>query len=410
MFVTDTPAVVFRVDLYGSLAAVRTLGRMGVPVYTVDPDPLAIGGSSRYCAGRFTFDVLGAPPAETVDFLRDVARRVGGRPVLLHTGDLEAGFLADHQDELGDAFRFPQQPKGLVRALYAKKEMYRLCKEHGIPTAETLFPESREEVIAFLDRVTFPLMLKANDGRRLEARTGVRMVVVRDRDELLRNYDALDEPGFPNLMLQEYIPGHDDTVWMFNGYFDERSTCLFGLTGRKIRQHPVYTGMTSLGVCLPNETVARNTCALARATGYRGIIDIGHRFDRRDGQYKVLDVNPRVGMTFRLFTGDDGMDVVRALYLDLTGQRVPASRLVEGRKWMVEDKDLISCWRYRQDKKLGFAEWVRSYRGVKESAYFAPDDLGPFVRRVSERAKEGLTAVLRATPGLARRDATRPRR
>ena len=59
--------------------------------------------------------------------------------------------------------------------------------------------------------------------------------------------------------------------------------------------------------------------------GYRGILDIGYRFDERDGEYKLLDVNPRIGATFRLFVGDDGMDVLRALYLDLTGQEVAAT-------------------------------------------------------------------------------------
>src|SRR2546425_3495393 len=40
----------------------------------------------------------------------------------------------------------------------------------------------------------------------------------------------------PNLMLQEYIPGGEDSVWMFNGYFNEHSECLFGITGKKLRQ------------------------------------------------------------------------------------------------------------------------------------------------------------------------------
>ena len=88
------------------------------------------------------------------------------------------------------------------------------------------------------------------------------------------------------------------------------------------------------------DEVAALTCRFMRALGYRGILDIGYRYDARDGRYKVLDVNPRLGATFRLFVGDDGMDVVRALYRDLTGQPIPASRACVGRKWLVEDLDL----------------------------------------------------------------------
>src|SRR3990172_3381338 len=103
---------------------------------------------------------------------------------------------------------------------------------------------------------------------------------------------------------------------MFNGYFDSSSRCLFGLTGRKLRQYPPYTGVTSLGVCERNETVTKLTLRLMTAIGYRGALDIGYRYDARDGRYKLLDANPRVGMTFRLFVDTEGLDVVRALYLD----------------------------------------------------------------------------------------------
>lgn len=166
---------------------------------------------------------------------------------------------------------------------------------------------------------------------------------------------------------------------MFNGYFNKRSECLLGFTGKKIRQNPVYTGMTSLGICLWNHTVAETTKQFMRSIGYQGILDIGYRYDARDGQYKVLDVNPRIGATFRLFVGNYGMDVVRALYLDLTDQQVPPDILREGRKWIVEDKDLRSSWKYFRDGALSIGDWIRSMRGVEEGGYFAWDDLLPFV-------------------------------
>ena len=90
-------------------------------------------------------------------------------------------------------------------------------------------------------------MLKASDGITVMRRTGKKMVIVRTAEELLQNYDEMADPRNSDLILQEYIPGDDSSVWMFNGYFDEHSQCLVGFTGRKIHQYPVYTGMTSLG-------------------------------------------------------------------------------------------------------------------------------------------------------------------
>jgi predicted ATP-grasp superfamily ATP-dependent carboligase len=112
--------------------------------------------------------------------------------------------------------------------------------------------------------------------------------------------------------------------------------------------------------------------------GYCGILDIGYRYDARDGKYKVLDVNPRIGSTFRLFVGKSGLDVAQALYRDLTGQVVPPATVVEGRKWIVEDQDIYSSYRYWRDGKLGLAGWFVSLIGIREGAWFAWDDLLPF--------------------------------
>ena len=50
------------------------------------------------------------------------------------------------------------------------------------------------------------------------------------------HYRALEErPDNPNILFQEYIPGRDEDVWMFNGYFDRDSRCLAGFTGVKLR-------------------------------------------------------------------------------------------------------------------------------------------------------------------------------
>lgn len=180
-------------------------------------------------------------------------------------------------------------------------------------------------------------------------------------------------------MLQEYIPGTPESVWMFNGYFDASSDCRLAFTGKKIRQSPPYTGVTTLGTCEANPTVRDTTARLMQAVGYRGILDIGYRFDHRDGQYKLLDVNPRIGGTFRLFVGADGTDVLRVLYRDLTGQELAQSLQVEGRRWLVEPLDLASSLTYRRRGDITLWGWLRSLRGVRETAWFARDDPLPFL-------------------------------
>jgi predicted ATP-grasp superfamily ATP-dependent carboligase len=388
---SSTPVVVLGPALYGPLGILRSLGRLGIPVYLVSPDPRPVAAYSRYCRGHIVGGSSACSPGDSAGRLLEVGRRIGRKAVLIPTSDQTALFVDEYAEVLGEHYLFPQRPRGLSRSLASKMEMYYLARALGIPTAETQFPTCRQDVAAFAQTAAFPVLLKGNDTRRLAARAGAGgrgMYLVHDAAELLHKYDALEDPAAPNLMLQEYIPGGDDSVWMFNGYFDRKSDCVLGLTGQKLRQWPPHQGVTTLGICRHNATVEETTRRFMKAVGYRGILDIGYRFDARDGLYKVLDVNPRIGATFRLFVADNGMDVARALYLDLTGQPLDPGRPCEGRKWVVEDHDLFSAHCGRLEDGLTFKDWIASYRGVKEGAYFARDDLRPLWGRLLDGVRK----------------------
>src|SRR5262249_27834340 len=113
---------------HGALGVMRSLGRLGVPVYGVDADRSAIALRSRYCRGAFLWDIEARPAAASVDFLKSVARRIGGRPMLLATNDETALFVAENGCRLRTSFAFPDNPLPLVRSLYNKREMYFLAR------------------------------------------------------------------------------------------------------------------------------------------------------------------------------------------------------------------------------------------------------------------------------------------
>ena len=370
-----TCVVILKSGHHGGLGIVRSLGRLGVPVYTVDADWEA-ACSSRYCRGRFVLDTENSYPSESIARLLEIGDTLGGRPILLPTTDQGVIWVAEHAAALREGYRFPCQNAALVRTLCDKGRMQEIARQNGVPTAQGMVPKSKQDLQKFLDTSRFPVVAKAIDADRLRRRAGATKFVIQTPRELLDLYAKADDREEPNLLIQEFIPGDD---WMFDGYFDQDSQCLFGVTGKKIRRFPVNTGVTSLGVCLRNDTVERTTTEFMKAIGYHGILDIGYRYDRRDGQYKVLDVNPRIGCTFRLFTATNGMDVARALYLDMTGQSVTPSRAAEGRKWIVEDFDLFSALRSGRDRTLKVTDWMRSLRGIQEAACFALDDPLPFL-------------------------------
>jgi D-aspartate ligase len=366
------PVVVIYRGGNGALAIARTLGRLRIPTYLIAQKDMASPvTSSRYWVKKFSWD-FSAPSEATLTFLASIARELGTRPILLTLADWAAIFLEEHADALQQHFTFPRADSPIIRKLANKWDMFLLAKEHGIPTPDTFWPRSRADVERFAQTAEFPVIVKGADpflpfGSK---------EIIHTREQLLAKYDREADPGPANIILQQYIPGDAQSVWMCNAYFGAGSQCHAVFTGQKLRQVS-DTGVASLAICLPNETVEKQTRDFMQAVGYQGAVGIGYRYDARDGKYKLLDVNARVSGVFRLFRATNGMDVVRICYLDLTGQPVPDSKLTVGRKWMLED-DFEPALRAARAGKLTFAQWLESMRGVQETQWFALDDPMPF--------------------------------
>ena len=150
-------------------------------------------------------------------------------------------------------------------------------------------------------------------------------------------------------------------------------------TGRKLRSYPPDAGPTVLGQSVANDALRSQTEILLKKINYAGILDIDYRFDRRDGLYKIFDFNPRVGAQFRLFEDCEGIDVVRAMYHDLTGQPVRRSRQVDGRIFIVEPQDFLSSLQGLRKRELTLRDWWRSFKGAREFAWFKWNDPAPFL-------------------------------
>ena len=388
------PVVVLGSHTRAALGIIRSLGRIGVPGYTIGSELSVPSSASRYCLRSWRCDTQYFTEACSSELL-DIGSEIGQKSILIPTTDQGAIFVAEHAGDLEEWFLIPTTNADLTRSLCSKMQLYNIAKKHRVPTPNAVFPKCKEDVWNFLESTSFPVMVKAIYSW-LPLRRRVRnLAIANTREELIERYDAMEESEEPNVMLQEYIPGNDSTVWMFNGYFNEKSECLLGLTGRKIRTWPIHRGVTTLGICTKNEAVEKTSEELMKALGYKGMVDIGYRYDARDRLYKILDVNPRIGATFRLFVKEDGMDVMRACYLDMTGQPTPTAKGLEGRKWCADDLDLGSSVFYLKEGNLALKDWINSYRGVNEAAYFAFDDLLPFLGMLA-RQVTGFRSTLNA--------------
>jgi D-aspartate ligase len=365
---------------HGALAVCRTLGRKGVAVAANDEPGGAPARNSRYRSESVVWEPWPRDPGSLVERLLEWGERQDEPALLIPVDDAATIALDTHRDRLAAAFRFPLLPEGLAERLSSKWEMAQLAERHGVATARVARLESGTHVDDLLQQFGLPVVVKRISGWSADSRETPSVTLARTKEDVL----SVAADGGDNLLLQEYIPGGSNTSWMFNGYFDAEGRCRFGLTGYKVRQYPVDGGFTTLGRLEPNEELLRTAIEFFEAVRYVGIIDVGFRFDMRDSSYKLLDVNPRVGSTFRLFAAEDGRDVVSTWYDDLTGgDPGPPVLAAPTRTWQVEPHDLRVVRSLR--RRPGESLWplVRSAARASERAWWTRDDPKPFLAAIA---------------------------
>ena len=141
---TSTPAVVLKFDPnvmhHGGLGVIRSLGRIGVPVYGVHEGPWAPAANSRYLAGRFFWQPSPADVDRVLSGLLRLAERIGQPSVLLTTDDAGAIFLAEHGHDLRARFLFPDPPADLPRRLAGKYSLSRSAASLASPARRRSCP------------------------------------------------------------------------------------------------------------------------------------------------------------------------------------------------------------------------------------------------------------------------------
>lgn len=387
----DVPGLIVKFGDYplhhGGVGAIRSLGRLGIPMYAITEDPYTPAAASRYLRRAFVWPTTGAEkPERLVEGLLRIGRRIGRPTVLIPTDEEAAVLIAEHQDALTGPFLFPKVEPGLPRRLASKQGLHELCAEHGIPSPQAVFPQSYDDVLRFAGTARFPLVAKNREAFVRRERPAVGGTTrITTREGLLRL--ARDWGEDPGVILQEYLPREEAEDWIVHAYFGQDSTPLALFTGVKVRSWPPHAGMTANAYVVDNPELADLAARFIKRIGFTGVVDLDLRFDRRDNRYKLLDFNPRVGAQFRLFESESGVDVVRAMHLDLTGRAVPDGEQRAGHRYIVENIDLPALLAYRRS---GYTTPHAPARASgTELAWFAGDDPMPFVTMLARFVRPG---------------------
>jgi predicted ATP-grasp superfamily ATP-dependent carboligase len=318
------PAAVVDVGWVNGLAAIRSLGRAGIRVLAVDHRPSALGFRSRY-AEPFVCADAHADPTRFVASIRAL-----GEVVVFPTHDGQLNLIAQHLGDLQVHAPFPDWE--ILERVQSKREQLDRAVAAGVDVPETRYPRSVAEARAAAEELGLPVVLKPEDHVGFKYRFRRQSFRCERLDEVGDAYARAEEFG---PMVQELIPGGDDTLYTVGSYLARDGRVLGVFSGRKLRQTPPVIGTCRVGEAVWVQDAVDAALRLLAAFEYVGLSQVEFKRDPRDGKFKLMEINPRLWQWHSLAAAC-GVDLPRIAYADLVGD-TPKEAVMhgEGKRWAI---------------------------------------------------------------------------
>lgn len=301
----------------GTLAAVRCLGRAGIPVTVASDAPAQAASWSRWTTRR----VRCPPPQDQPRFLRwllDFGEREPGH-VLYPTCDDLAYLFAREAEDIRKSFLLYQPGLPTLLALLDKKALLAAAAQAGIESVRTWFPADDAALAAVAREARFPVLIKPRTQVLWPSlHKGTRV----DRpEELPATYAAYvrrwryapllvaERPDLARPMVQEYHSEAEQQIDSVTAFIDASGAFFAARAAVKVLQQPRRLG---IGVCFEDAAldprIGAALAALCRDTGYFGVFEA--EFIRKGARRLLIDFNPR-------YYNQMGFEIARGLPLPL---------------------------------------------------------------------------------------------
>ncbi len=381
------------------LSFVRSLGRRGIRVWMLDGSPGNPCMRSR-CGTPVRLPDIGDHPDAWLSAVMERALRASSPPVLIPTGDEHLLLVSEHREMLAPHLRFRIPPPGLPEILCDKRLQYEALEERGWTIPKTAYPEAPCDIARFAEEtVGFPCLLKPYASHRWRRRgTGVKLRAAWSEPELRAAWDEMTAAGVPAL-LQEVVPGGDDRFHGYLAYYDAAGLPRAAFTKRKLRQHPPRFGNGSFQVSTRDPELADLSDRVLRSLNYQGLVGIEFKRDERDGELRLIEINPR-SVSGNQLPIDCGVDFPYVYYRDAIGEPLPrVDGYRSGVRYVHLGWDVQAMLAKRRSGEITAARWLRSLAGVRSNALFSWRDARPALAYAGAAFRRAVRAAAR---GLVR--------
>ena len=213
-------------------------------------------------------------------------------------------------------------------------------------------------------------MLKPGIKEHFFYKTKAKAWRANSREELRKLFQlAIEHSGPGEMLIQELIPGDGRTQFSYCAFFKE-GKAVASMVAQRRRQHPPEFGRSSTYVVTTENPLLESYGErFLKATNYYGLVEAEFKYDSRDSQYKLHDVNLRT-WGYHSLGPASGVDFPYLLFQDQIGEYAAPCRSVPGVKWVRMVTDFPASVLSIYAGSLGISEYLRSLKGPITEAVF----------------------------------------
>ena len=366
-----------------ALGVVRALGMHGVPLVVAHYDSSDIAQRSRYVTQTLAAPHPQQDEAGFITQILQLAQKWEGA-VLMPVSDDTLLVTARHKERLSGHFRVACPDYATVCQIIDKRQTYPLAAATGVKTPWTLIPRSLSELQGLCNEDLFPCLLKPAQSHLFHACFGTKMFFVENPAQLLDGYQRATKAGL-EVMLQEYIPGDDREVANYNCYA-VAGKVLTEFTADHVRNGPTWFGSPRVVCSRRIDALLEPGRQLMQALNYTGYACTEFKRDRRDGEYKLMEVNGRHNLStllaVRCGINFPWLEYRHHAYGDLP----PAQTFESGVYWIDMIRDIACSLKHHRDEKYALRDYFKPYLEPHVWAICDWHDPLPFLQRIGHLA------------------------
>ncbi len=305
-----------------ALGVVRAFGRCSIPVYVL-PHEVDFVMRSRW-ARPFGQDATIPKKADELEEQLKLSKFE--RAVLIPCSDNSARLVAAVRERVQSRF-LASLPSGDTLDLFVDKgRLAELLSSLDCPHPVTKLIDSVADLASLSEHQVADYFLKPRESQNFFAHFRCKALRATSKSELIRNFTEAEAQGM-KMVLQEYVPGGTENNYFLDGFVDRHGETKLLFGRQKLRMYPAGFGNSCYQRAIRLEQfdpVIDSVKKVLRFTKYQGIFSIEFKFDPRDKQLKLLELNARPWWYID-FAARCGVDVSLASYYDALGEKVESN-------------------------------------------------------------------------------------